>query len=112
MINLDLIIAISYTVVGLALLIGGIIIPLVYTVIPLAKANRGCCPMNLVWRIVVKALFLLLIIEDAFIRYYVNHYQEMPHRASYTAFDIIVILGLAVALIATWLTHPDSVKSV
>lgn len=110
--NLDLIVAISYTVVGLALLIGGIIIPIVYTILPLAKANGGCCPMNLVWRIVVKSLFLLLIIEDAFIRYYVDAHHIMPSRISYTAFDVVVIIGLAISLIATWVTHPDGVKSV
>lgn len=111
MINPNLAIGLSYLAVGLALLIGGIIVPSIYTVAPLAMANGGC-PMNLVWRLVVKFLFVLLIMEKAILHLYAGTFFTMPPRIYYEPFDYIVIAGLAIALIATWITHPDHLKSV
>lgn len=108
----NLITALAYAIVGLALLIGGIIVPLIYTVIPIAKVNDGGCPMNLVWRLVMKALFLLLIIEEAYIHGYVYLYNGMPPSAYYHGADIVVIVSLGMALLFTWYTHPDGMKSV
>lgn len=109
--NPNLAIGLSYSAVGLALLIGGVIVPSIYTVLPLALANGGC-PMNLVWRLVVKFLFVLLIMEKAILHLYAGIFSTMPPGIYYQPFDYIVIAGLAIALIATWATHPDGVKSV
>jgi len=109
--NFNLAIGLSYLAVGLALLIGGILLPLLYTVLPLSRAN-GNCPMNLVWRLVVKFLFALLIIEKSILHIYAGLYFRMPPSYLYQPLDYIVIIGLAIALTATWITHPDHFKSV
>lgn len=109
--NLNLVIAIAYFIAGVALLIGGIIVPLVYTVLPIARSNDHC-PNNLVWRLVLKSLFLIILIKDGFVHGYVALRQNMPPDITYTTLDFVVIVGLIFSLIATWLTHPDGVKSV
>ena len=68
--------------------------------------------MNLVWRLVVKFLFVLLIIEEAILHIYAGIYSAMPPAIFYRPFDYIVIGGLTIALIATWITHPDHLKSI
>lgn len=109
--DLNLLTTISFTILGTALLVGGIIVPYIYTIRPIAISS-GCWPMNLVWRLIFKTLFLILIMKDAYIHYTVYTANHMPARESYTSLDFIVIIGTLISLAFTWITHPDGIKSV
>jgi hypothetical protein len=109
--NPNLFLGLGYALLGLTLIIGGVIVPLKYTVLPLSRANSSC-PMHLVWRLVLKLLFGILMLQKAFIHLYIEYAGRMPKAILFEPIDGIVMIGLAIALIATWLTHPDGIKSI
>lgn len=109
--NLNLVIGLGYALLSLVLLVGGVIIPLFCTVLPLSKVN-GSLPMHLIWRLVLKTLFAILMMQKAYIHLFIESAGHMPPPIYFEPVDFIVMIGLAIALVATWLTHPDGVKSV